>query len=66
MNHRDIVYFSLILFAALLALSHWKARRNRLAGRIKRGLQSYAAGTESLATPLSARDSDGLPESAFN
>jgi hypothetical protein len=45
MNHRDIVYFSLILFVALIALSHWKARRNRHAVRIKRGLQSYASGT---------------------
>jgi hypothetical protein len=45
MSNRDIVYFSVLLFVALVALSHWKARRYKVAARIKRGLISYASGT---------------------
>jgi len=45
MSNRDIVYFSVLLFVALVALSHWKARRYKVAARIRRGLIYYASGT---------------------
>jgi hypothetical protein len=41
MTKIEIVYFAVILFCALVALTKWKQRREAVAGRLNRGLQSY-------------------------
>jgi hypothetical protein len=41
MNPLEIVYYSVALFLALVTLSQWRRRRNRIATRINRGLNSY-------------------------
>jgi hypothetical protein len=49
MTSLDIVYFSVILFAALVTLTHWKRRRDFTASRLNRGLHSYISGKRDLS-----------------
>ena len=49
MSYTEIVYFSVTLLFALVALSLWKRRRDdKVAGRLKRGLHSYVSGNHDL------------------
>jgi hypothetical protein len=38
----EIVFFSVTLFLALVALMHWKRRRTLVRQRLSRGLKEYA------------------------
>jgi len=43
MSRNEIVYFAVMLFFALAALTEWKRRRHQTALRLKRGLHSYVS-----------------------
>jgi hypothetical protein len=43
MTPLEIAFFGIVLFLSLVALMHWKKRRDQVTDRLNRGLQSYVS-----------------------